>query len=75
MYDSPIEYVVEDPCFRDSAHSYFIQAVDAAGYLIHQGYAPNAYFKQKGPQGYYKRLRPICCTHANREHRLGFVQL
>lgn len=70
-----IDRIIEDPNFRESAHSYFIQAADLAAYLVYQSIAPNAYIRRKGAQGYYRRLQPIFCTAASRAHPMGFVEL
>lgn len=70
-----INRVIEDPNFRDSSQSHFVQAADLAGYLIHQSVSPNAYVRKKGAQGYYRRLQPICCTQASSRHPMGFVEL
>jgi hypothetical protein len=71
----PIERVVEDPSFRDSAASYFIQAADVTAYLVHQSLVPNGYFRRKGARNYYKRLAPVYCPWASSAHPLGFVML
>ncbi len=33
--------IIEDPNFRDSGHSYFLQAADLAAFLLYQRYAPS----------------------------------
>ena len=45
--DMPLQYIVEDPNFRDSAYSYLIQAADLCAYVLKQWLAPNSYFKKK----------------------------
>ena len=70
-----IQKIVEDPNFRDSAHSYFIQAADLAAYLVYQGLSPSAYMRKKAGRNYYKRLEPIFCTAASATDPRGFVRL
>ena len=53
--------IVEDPNFRDSGHSYFIQATDLAAYLLYQHLTPNAYMKKKAGYNYFAKLDPILC--------------
>ncbi|MCD6361772.1 MAG: DUF3800 domain-containing protein [Armatimonadetes bacterium] len=70
-----LQLVIEDPSFRDSGHSYFIQAANLAAYLVYQSLAPNSYMRKKGGSAYYQRLQPIFCKVASTRHPLGFVQL
>ena len=74
-YNSPIEYIIEDPSFRDSRHSYFIQAVDMAAYLLYQNAAPCAYIRKKSAQNYLNRLQPVLCKVASRNDPNGIVRL
>lgn len=67
--------VTEDPNFRDSAHSYFIQAADLAAYLLYQQICPNAYMRRKSGQNYFNRMSPIFCTVASRNDARGIVRL
>jgi hypothetical protein len=67
--------VIEDPIFRDSKHSYFIQSVDTAAYLLHQLHAPDGYFRRMGARNYFKFLDPILCKVAARADPLGIVRL
>jgi hypothetical protein len=53
--------VIEDANFRDSAHSYFVQAVDVSAYLLYQHVAPSNYIRKKSGQNYFRRLGPIVC--------------
>lgn len=67
--------IVEDPSFRRSDHSYFIQAVDLAAYLLYQSIEPSSYMRRKSGQNYFNRLDPIPCKIASAGHPLGIVRL
>ena len=71
----PLNYVIEDPSFRDSRHSYFVQAVDLVAFLLYQHLVPGAYVRRKSAQNYFLRLEPILCTHASSKDPLGIVRL
>jgi hypothetical protein len=68
-----IENVVEDPNFKDSAHSFFIQAADLAAFLLYQRQAPCSYLRKKGAQNYFTRLDPILCHSASPNDPFGIV--
>jgi hypothetical protein len=57
----PLQTVIEDPSFRDSEHSYFIQAVDCAAFLLYQRLVPSLYIKKNSGQNYFARLDPVLC--------------
>ncbi len=69
-----ITHIVEDPYFKRSDHSYFIQACDLAAYLLYQELSPSSYMKKKAGNRYFSRLSPIYCTHASGDPR-GIVWL
>lgn len=71
----PMAHVIEDPVPRDSEHSYLIQAVDLAAFLLYQELAPNVYMRKKGGHNYFDRLSPILCTVASRRDPRGIVRL
>lgn len=73
--DMPLRVVVEDPNFRDSADSYFVQAADTAAYLLYQYVKPNQYMQIKRGNRYFQRLQPILCIHASRNDPHGIVWL
>lgn len=62
-----VRSVIEDANFRDSAHSYFVQAVDVSAYLLYQHLAPSGYMKKKGGQNYFRRLDPVVCKVVTRQ--------
>ncbi len=53
--------VIEDANFRDSSHSYFVQAVDVCAFLLYQKISPSSYMRKKGGQNYFHRLGSIVC--------------
>lgn len=61
----PLQYIIEDPSFRDSGHSYFIQASDLAAFLLYQHLVPNKYMRKKAGKNYFLRIKPILCCHAS----------
>jgi hypothetical protein len=67
--------LIEDPNFRDSGHSYFVQAADLAAFLLYQHLEPNAYMRSKGGQNYFYRLEPILCKVASKRDPHGIVRL
>lgn len=74
--NEPIRLLIEDPICRDSRHSYFIQAVDCAVFLLKQYIQPNTHMKKHGGNAYFpSRLKPVLCTHASRTDPLGIVRL
>lgn len=73
--NEPIQVLIEDPVVRDSRHSYFIQAVDCAVFLLKQSIEPSSYMKKHGGSGYFRRLDPIICKHATSKNAEGIVYL
>lgn len=67
--------VIEDPNFRDSSQSYFIQVVDMSAYLLYQFLKPNAYFRKKGASKYFQRLDAVLCRVASPRDPNGIVWL
>lgn len=73
--DRHLKHIVEDPVHRDSRHTYFLQAVDTIAFFIYQADTPNAFIKSKGARLYYKRLKPVACTHFTRANEYGVKRL
>ncbi len=71
----PLQNVIEDPSFRDSEHSYFIQAVDCAAFLLYQRLAPNSFMKKHSGQNYFARLEPVLCKVVAPRDPWGIVWL
>ena len=67
--------VIEDPSFRDSTHSHFIQAADLAAFLLYQRQAPNAYMRRKSGNNYFCRLDSLVCKVASPKDPEGIVRL
>ncbi len=67
--------LIEDPSFRNSMYSYFIQAADLSAFLLYQFIEPSSYIKRKSAQNYFTRLAPILCVHASRHDPHGIVRL
>jgi len=67
--------IIEDPNFRQSDHSYFIQAADTASYLLYQSLVPNAYMRKKAGHRYFHRLDPILCKVVATYDPQGIVRL
>ena len=70
-----LQFVIEDANMRDSAHSYFIQSVDVAAYLLHQHIAPSSFFKRKSGQNYFSRFDPVLCKAASSKDPQGIVRI
>jgi hypothetical protein len=66
--------LIEDPYFKDSEHSYFIQAADLAAFLLYQKLSPSSYARKKGLTNYFDRLDPILCKVASRTDPQGIVR-
>lgn len=54
-----LEYVIEDPIFRDSKNSLVHQMNDVVAYFCRQLVEPNAYVKKKSGANFYKRLSDV----------------
>ncbi len=70
----PIEKIIEDPIFKDSKKSYFVQLADFCAYSLlrreHQIASKNAYGLHKA----FNELIPICVKEANKKDPLGIVR-
>lgn len=73
--DLLVRHLIEDPNFRDSRHSYFVQVADLAAFLLYQYVAPSLFFRKKGARGYLLRLDPVLCRAASATDPLGIVRL
>lgn len=73
--DIPLPNIIEDPVFKDSYDSYFIQAVDLCAYLLYQYLVPNQFMQRANRKSFFLKLTPILCTHASSKDPLGIVQI
>ncbi|MGL4511528.1 MAG: DUF3800 domain-containing protein [Lacipirellulaceae bacterium] len=73
--DLKLKLIIEDPVFRDSQHSYFVQACDTCAYLLRQHLAPNQYMRRHGGHNYFRLLSPVLCKVASTSDPLGIVRL
>lgn len=62
----PLRAIIEDPSFRDSNYSYFLQFVDTIAYFVKQYYDPNKFIRQRGAKGYYGRISSIINKYARK---------
>ncbi len=51
--------LIEDPSFRDSRHSYYVQDTDLAAFLLYERLSPNRHMNKKGRRNYFNLLAPI----------------
>lgn len=70
-----LQYVIEDPFLKDSAHSFLHQLTDVVAYCARQLFEPNSYMKKKQGHNFYGRLGPVLNPHASRSHSLHLVLL
>lgn len=73
--DLPLKYIIEDPNFKDSSFSYFVQAADLCAFLLFQHEKPNSYMKRNAGHNYFHKLEPILCTKASPRNEHGIVRL
>jgi hypothetical protein len=69
----PLVNVIDDPNFRDSRTSLFIQASDTVAYLLRQYLDPNSYMREKSAQNYFRRLESVLCKVASSTDPYGIV--
>lgn len=73
--DRPTVNIIEDPSYRDSSQSYFIQSADVCAYFLHQKHSPCSYVRKIGARQYYNRLLPVLNTRASAANGFGIVQI
>lgn len=61
-----LEYIIEDPVFRDSKNSLIHQMNDVVAYCCRQMFEPNNYMKRKGGHRFYKRLENVLINKVSR---------
>jgi hypothetical protein len=72
----PLTHFVEDPLFRDSAHSYLVQLADCAAFaLLKRETHPTPQIKKYGlHRAFDAHLAGICVRQANSKDSLGIVR-
>lgn len=60
----PIQCIIEDPYYKDSADSYFIQLADVLAYFTRQWIDPNNFILKRRANRYFNRIRPVICMFA-----------
>jgi hypothetical protein len=67
--------VVEDPVFRESRDSYFLQLVDFAAFaLLKREVPPSPFILRWGYHTLFEKLRPVLCLAASRSDPCGIVR-
>ena len=67
----PLSTIIEDPNYRDSARSFFVQAADTVAWALYQQVAPSAYARKMSAHNYFRRLDPVLCKKAGPRDPLG----
>ncbi len=70
----PLDRVVEDPFFKDSEKSYFIQCVDFAAYALLRQENPIPSKTRYGLDKAFNSLHPILVTQATKKDPLGIIR-
>ena len=70
----PIDRIIEDPFFKESDKSYFIQMADWCAYALLQRERPIASRKKYNLHKAFDRLAPVCVLAANRKDPLGIIR-
>lgn len=70
----PLEHIIEDPFFKNSEQSYFIQLVDFAAYALLRKERPLQSRTVFGYDKSFEILSPICVKEANRNDPNGIIR-
>ena len=73
--DMHLTSIIEDPNFRESKNSYFIQAADLAAFLLYQKLSPNKYMRKGAGHNYFNRLDAVICKVVSSRRSDGIVML
>ena len=70
----PVVHILEDPDFRESSDSYFIQLADLVAYSIYRKEEPTEKFIKNDFVNDYKILEPVLVKQASRNDPYGIVR-
>ena len=72
----PVSRILEDPFFKDSSTSYFVQLVDFCAYALLRMEKPIPSRTKFGYDKMYEILRPVCVQECNRKdpRKLGIIR-
>lgn len=70
----PLDRILEDPFFKDSSKSYFIQAADFIAYALLRQEHPTSRIEKYGLQTVFDELEPVLFTKANRRDPRGIIR-
>jgi hypothetical protein len=69
------ERIIEDPLFRESHDSYFLQLIDFVAFaLLKREVPPSPFVLKWGYQKLFDRLKPILCVAASANDPCGIVR-
>ncbi len=71
----PIERIVEDPFFKDSAQSYFVQITDFCAYALLRRERPLASKSKYGLDKAFDLLKPILVLETNPQDSEGIIRI
>jgi uncharacterized protein DUF3800 len=67
--------IIEDPVFRESRDSYFLQLADFVAFaLLKREVPPSKFVQQWGYHTLFDKLRPVLCLAASQYDRYGIVR-
>jgi hypothetical protein len=70
----PLDWVIEDPVFKDSAESYFLQITDFCAYALLRRESPLASKSKYGLGTAFNALNPILFLNANTKDPEGIIR-
>lgn len=69
----PLQLIIEDPVYRDSAKNFFIQAADFCAYALLRHRVPTSAARWYEFDKSFEILEPVCVTQATYKNRLGIL--
>lgn len=70
----PLDYIVEDPVFKDSAESYFLQLADFSAYALLRRESPVASKSKYGLDTAFSLLQPVLFLNASYSDSEGIIR-